>query len=138
MPFNPLKILKLLVKWGSIARRYNHSIILLQLSYFCKWRLILIRWMCFRLIFIHNCCCGQSGWHYLKDHWHTIRPYLFLNKNLHSNFMTKFRKKLVKFWLKISKCIFAVKRSIFVWFENFKKRHLQSYQIKLTICLKFM
>ena len=43
------------------------------------------------------------------------------------------------FWeIKLENAFFAVNRSIFVRFENFKNWHLQNYQTKLTICVKLM
>ena len=39
---------------------------------------------------------------------------------------------------KLANAIFAVKRSIFVRYVNFKNWHLQFYQKKLTIILKLM
>ena len=43
------------------------------------------------------------------------------------------------FWeLKLEDAFFAVKRSIFVRFENLKNWHFQNYQTKLTICVKLM
>ena len=59
-------------------------------------------------------------------------------------FLTKIRMQILGQKLernclkKLVNAIFAVKRSILLWFSNFKGWHLQIYQTKLTICLNFM
>ena len=63
-------------------------------------------------------------------------------------FLTKIRmqilgQKLERFWWifwwkKLENAFFAVKRSIFFRFKNFKNWHLQIYQTKLTIWLKLL